>query len=217
VPAVGTSASSVNLSTVPETRAYGTGWAVPHKASKPSWFTTALQERTPPGTPVQAPPDAPLPSEVGIRPGAWVIAPYGCTMNFVFTKSSRYAIGAAGHCVDKVGDTVTLVTLAPGTENPVLVDIGQVIARHENGIGDDFALVSIRPELNEWVFPTTAVIGGRAGNASGQGPGPCGTTATGWRSGPAARRGQGRRSPGRPTRSDGTAPRSSATPAARCG
>lgn len=110
-----------------------------------------------------APADAPLPGEVGIRPGSWIIAPYGCTTNFVFQSSGALAIGTAGHCVDAVGDHVVLLTLAPGTENPVLVDIGAVVKRHENGIGDDFALVAIRPELAGWVSPTAAVVAGPCG------------------------------------------------------
>lgn len=105
----------------------------------------AAQGHSSPGTPVAAPLDAPLPSEVGIRPGSWMIEPYGCTMNFVFRKSGAYAIGTAGHCADKVG--VVLLTLAPGGSNPVLVEIGKVIALHDNGVGDDFALVSIYPQL----------------------------------------------------------------------
>lgn len=121
-------------------------------------------------TPLAAPTDAPLPSEVGIRPGSWMVSPAGCTMNFVFQKNGALAIGTAGHCVDKTGEHVILLTLAPGTENPVLVDIGTVITRHDNGIGDDFALVSIRPALNPWVSGTTALIGGPCGAYSGSGP-----------------------------------------------
>jgi hypothetical protein len=120
--------------------------------------------------PVAAPKDAPLPSEVGIRPGAWMIAPAGCTMNFIFSRSGQFAIGTAGHCVDEVGQNVVLLTLAPGGANPVLVDVGTVLARRDNGIGDDFALVSIRPELYPWVSPTTAVVGGPCGPYTGFGP-----------------------------------------------
>ena len=61
------------------------------------------------GVPVAAPNDAPLPSEIGIRPGAWMLSPSGCTMNFIFTRNGQYAIGTAGHCVDKVGDHVVHV------------------------------------------------------------------------------------------------------------
>lgn len=52
----------------------------------------------------------------------------------------------------------------------MLVNIGQVVARHDNGIGDDFALIEIRPELYPWVSPTTAVISGPCGEYYGFGP-----------------------------------------------
>ncbi len=172
-PAVGTAASAVALRSVADqARPYGEGFAVPLRAARPTWYTPALaaKVRLAGGQPVAAPTDAPLPSEVGIRPGAWMISPAGCTMNFVFRKSGSLAIGTAGHCVDKAGQRVVLLTLAPGAGNPVLVDIGSVITRRDNGIGDDFALVSIRPELYSWVSATTALIGGPCGAYYGSGP-----------------------------------------------
>jgi hypothetical protein len=171
-PAVGKAADSVKLRMVPGAVPYKKGWAVPLKGKRPSWYTAELARkvRRADGQPVAAPTDAPLPGEVGIRPGSWMIAPYGCTMNFIFKKSGNYAIGTAGHCVDKVGQSVVLLTLAPGGSNPVLVDIGSVIARHDNGIGDDFALVSIRPSLYSWVSPTMAVVAGPCGAYYGSGP-----------------------------------------------
>jgi len=148
------------------------GWAVPLRAATPAWFTADLAREVDEanGEPVAAPNDAPLPSEVGIRPGAWMIAPSGCTMNFVFAQQGSWAIGTAGHCVEAVGQEVVLLTLAPGTENPVLVEVGSVLAFRDEGIGDDFALVSIRPELNEWVSPTAALIAGPCGAYAGSGP-----------------------------------------------
>jgi hypothetical protein len=171
-PPVGTAASSVDLRTAPGAVPYGDGWAIPLEAAKPSWLTPELEQQViaAEGTPVAAPTDAPLPSEVGIRPGSWMISPAGCTMNFVFRQSGALAIGTAGHCVNRIGEHVILLTLAPGTENPVLVDIGTVITTHDNGVGDDFALVSIRPALNAWVSATTALIGGPCGGYYGSGP-----------------------------------------------
>ena len=43
-----------------------------------------------------APVDAPLPGEVGIRPGSWMISPFLCTMNFIFQNGGTLAIGTAG-------------------------------------------------------------------------------------------------------------------------
>jgi hypothetical protein len=170
-PVVGTKATEVNLRNVAGAEPYGGGYSIPLKAAQPSWYTDALARKvhSNPGVPVAAP-DAPLPGEVGIRPGSWMIEPYGCTMNFVFQSGSSYAIGTAGHCTDNVGQRVVLLTVAPGGSNPVLVDIGAVLARRDNGIGDDFALVSIEPVLNEWVSPTIGVVGGPCGVYSGSGP-----------------------------------------------
>ena len=169
---LGTDASSVDLSGAPGAVPYEDGWAIPMIGARPAWFSATLEQEVlaAGGMPVAAPQDAPLPSEVGIRPGSWMISPYGCTMNFVFTRSGAFGIGTAGHCVDDLKQHVILLTLAPGTSNPVLVDIGTAIARHENGIGDDFALVSINPALYPWVSGTTAVIGGPCGQYTGSGP-----------------------------------------------
>jgi hypothetical protein len=170
--AVGTDAATLDLTDTPGAVPYEQGWAIPLRGARPDWFTPTLERQVVEagGAPVAAPNDAPLPSEVGIRPGAWMIAPAGCTMNFIFQKSGALAIGTAGHCVDKLGESVILLTLAPGGSNPVLVDVGTVIARHDNGIGDDFALVSIRPQLYSWVSATTAVIAGPCGSYTGSGP-----------------------------------------------
>ena len=172
LPTIGTFASDVDLRQVPGTVAYGDGHAVPLRAARPDWYTTDLQQQVlaNPGVPVAAPQDAPLPGEVGIRPGSWEIDPYGCTMDFVFKKRNALAIGTAGHCVDKLGQHVVLLTLAPTNSNPVLVDIGTVIARHENGVGDDFALVSIYPSLYQWVNATIPVVAGPCGAYYGSGP-----------------------------------------------
>jgi hypothetical protein len=119
---------------------------------------------------VAAPTDSSLPSEVGIRPGAWILEPYGCTANFVFGSPGNYSIGTAGHGVDKVGDHVVLLTVAPNSGNPVLVDIGAATKRAESGIGNDFALISIRSDLQQWVSPTAAVVARPCGRYFGYQP-----------------------------------------------
>lgn len=128
----------------------------------------------------------------GIRPGSWMISPAGCTMNFVFgsaagnvprqvsrptrTGGKRRAraraarrqraragsaggtyIGTAGHCT-KVGDEVVLVA-APG----VLMNIGRTVKSVNRGIGNDFALVKVRPEMVQFVNPSMAHVGGPTG------------------------------------------------------
>jgi hypothetical protein len=170
-PAAGTPAAAAPLSAVPGATPYAGGWAIPLKAATPSWYTPALAARVhaSPGVPVALPNDAPLPSEIGIRPGSWMLEPAGCTMNFVFRSGTNFAIGTAGHCAN-AGDPVVLVTLAPGTANPVLVEIGTVSVSRNNGIGDDFALVPINPVLNAWVSPTMSVVAGPCGSYTGSGP-----------------------------------------------
>jgi hypothetical protein len=163
--------SSPDWRTVDGAVPYGSGHAIPLKAATPAWFTDELAARVhaASGAPVAAPSDAPLPGEIGIRPGSWMISPAGCTMNFVFGSPGAYSIGTAGHC-GKAGEAVTLLTLAPGGANPVLVDVGTVQKSVDGGIGNDFALVSIRPELQSWVSPTIAVVAGPCGSYGGAGP-----------------------------------------------
>jgi hypothetical protein len=175
--ATGASAATPSLGSLPDWSTvdgavpYGVGHAIPLKAATPAWFTDdlAAQVEAANGAPVPAPSDAPLPGEVGIRPGSWMIAPAGCTMNFVFGSPGSYSIGTAGHC-GKAGEDVVLLTLAPGGANPVLVDVGTIQKSVDGGIGNDFALVSIRPELQSWVSPTIAVVAGPCGSYTGSGP-----------------------------------------------
>jgi hypothetical protein len=169
-PPVGTLAANAELQALAVP--FEGGYAIALKGARSDWYTAQVEQQVlaAQGQPVAAPAEAPLPGTVGIRPGSWMISPAGCTMNFVFQKSGAFAIGTAGHCVDKLGEPVVLLTLAPGGANPVLVDVGSVIARHDNGVGDDFALVSIRPELYSWVSPTIAVVGGPCGAYYGSGP-----------------------------------------------
>ena len=117
-----------------------------------------------------APVDAPLPGEVGIRPGSWMISPFLCTMNFIFQSGGTLAIGTAGHCVD--GSKPVLLTLAPGGGNPVLVELGRVLLKRNAGIGKDYALVEIPPALHSWVFPTLATVGGPCGVFTANDPQP---------------------------------------------
>lgn len=184
VPKGGVDPTTVDPSSVKGSQRLADGsWAVPLRSAAPDWMTPELALAAGKG-PTPAPaaataavgPDVPLSGYIGIRPGSEMVEPYGCTMNFVFQKSGVYAIGTAGHCVDKVGQSVTLLTIAPGTppspENLVLVTIGNVISKSDNGIGSDFALVSIKPELQSWVFSTQAIVAGPCGSYLGDGTAP---------------------------------------------
>jgi hypothetical protein len=173
IPAAGTSTEGIDPASITGARQLeGGGWAVPARAARPSWVTDDLlvqASKRPTAAPAQAVADLPASGYVGIRPGSEMIAPYGCTMNFVFGSPGSYAIGTAGHCVDRLGDPVTLLTVAPGTDNPVLVTIGTAVKRVENGVGKDFALVSIRSELQSWVFTTIPQVLGPCGTYIGDG------------------------------------------------
>lgn len=142
------------------------------------------------GEAVQVPEDAEVPASAlaftGIRPGSWMVFPAGCTLNFVFgsveetttttttsngkgngkgpdedrsrggpqSSSGDAYIGTAGHCTE-VGDEVTIVA-APG----VLMNIGTTVKSVDDGVGNDFALIDVRPEMEPFVTPSTAYFGG---------------------------------------------------------
>jgi hypothetical protein len=141
------------------------------RAHRPSWFTPRLQQRVERNGVAAAPPDAPLPGQVGIRPGSMMISPFICTMNYIFQKGGTVAIGTAGHCLEG-NEPVVLLTVAPTGGNPVLVELGKVLLKRDAGIGRDYGLVEVPPERRDWVFPTIADIGGPCGIYSGGDPQP---------------------------------------------
>lgn len=139
----------------------------PLRAARPAWFTDALEAKVRRDGYAAAPVDAPLPGEVGIRPGSWMLSPYWCTMNFLFRKSGVLAIGTAGHCVDATKPI--LLTVAPGGGNPVLVELGRVLLKRNAGIGRDYALVEVPAAVRDWAFPTIGGVGGPCGVYTGMG------------------------------------------------
>src|SRR3954451_1133393 len=127
---------------------------------------------------------------VGIGPGTWLISlfcssvggqavPDGfawCTANFVFSNGTSYGLGTAGHCAakDALGSPVTAGVTPPpevcangGSCVPGLYAIGTFSKVHNNGLGDDFALISLYPRFNSWVRPTMQVFGGPTGSYLG--------------------------------------------------
>jgi hypothetical protein len=137
------------------------------EAPSPSWYTKRLHARVVAagkrGHGVPVPRRVDLPASglafAGIRPGAWIIAPATCTTNFVFGTRRNYFIGTAGHCA-KVGQQVTLLA-APG----VLMNIGRTVKSVNRGVGNDFALIDVRPRMEKHVNPSMTYFGGptRAG------------------------------------------------------
>ena len=144
--------------------------AIELKAPQPDWYTPALHERV--MAAAERGESVPIPEGVdydtsglaftGIRPGAWIIAPSGCTTNFVFGSASDYYIGTAGHCTE-VGDEVTLIA-APG----VLMNIGTTVKSVNNDVGNDFALIDVRPSMEQYVNPSMTYFGGPTGVGSPQ-------------------------------------------------
>jgi hypothetical protein len=142
----------------------------------PGWYTPELQREVvaagPSGVAVPAGVTIPTSSLVflGIRPGQLMLLTGEngtslCTSNFVFTNGANYFIGTAGHC-GEAGDQVTMLYLPGG-----LVDIGSVVlSTGDAGIGNDFALVSIKPALSGDVSPSMAYWGGPTGVYTGSGP-----------------------------------------------
>ena len=127
---------------------------------------------------------------VGIGPGTWLIslfcsniggvnAPDGfawCTANFVFKNGSTYGLGTAGHCgaAGALASPVTAVVTPPpevcangGSCAPGLYAIGTFQIVRNNGLGDDFALISIYPQFNSWMRATMPVFGGPTGSYLG--------------------------------------------------
>lgn len=95
-----------------------------------------------------------------------MMAPSQCTMGFLFRDASTgdYAIGTAGHCVNHVGQDVTVSVPSQGLQ----VNVGRVLLKWDQGPEDSFALVSIRPEVESLLHPAVPVAGGPCGVAAGQ-------------------------------------------------
>jgi hypothetical protein len=143
-------------------------YAIELKAPTPKWYTPELHNRVlaaaEDGRGVPLPANADVDSALlftGIRPGSWMITPAWCTLNFVFgdpAGTSGVYVGTAGHC-SSVGEAVTIIA-APG----VLMNIGTTVASIDNGIGDDFGLIEIRPEMIQFVNPSMAIVAGPTGS-----------------------------------------------------
>ena len=127
---------------------------------------------------------------MGLGPGTWLLSlfcsnvgghpvPTGfawCTANFVFRNGTQFGLGTAGHCgaSDALGSPVTAVVQPPpevcangGSCAPGLYAIGKFTKVHNNGLGDDFGLISLYPQFSSWVRPTMPVFGGPTGSYLG--------------------------------------------------
>lgn len=84
-----------------------------------------------------------------IGPGAFITAPEGCTLNFVFESKKRTFVGTAGHCTHRVGQRVHLDGYGA---------FGRVVFRQEEG-QDDVALIRIGRRHEHLVDPSIPLIG----------------------------------------------------------
>ena len=110
----------------------------------------------------------------GVGAAGCIVAPYGCTANFIFTDGASYYVGTAGHCSNSAGDRVTMQVDAT-----TIADVGTVTKRTPHPAGDgvpgsDFSLIRLDPAIvAEWgVNPAIPVIGGPNGVYTGCGPTP---------------------------------------------
>jgi hypothetical protein len=107
----------------------------------------------------------------GVSAGGCIVAPAGCTANFIFTDGASQYVGTARHCVDRVGQTVTMQV-----DTTTIADVGTVshMTSGEGVPGNDWALIRIDPAVAaEWgVNPAMPVIGGPQGIYTGCGPTP---------------------------------------------
>jgi hypothetical protein len=114
----------------------------------------------------------------GIRPGAWLLligkkSIGWCSAAHVYGAPGSYEISTAGHC-GKPGDVATVIgavgnNSALGATVPVLLDFGTFSVSHEAGLGNDWALIGVRPEYQSLVTPTMAFWGGPIGIYTAEG------------------------------------------------
>lgn len=134
----------------------------------PAWLDTDALARLRAGNPVAVPVGAAVPPlGMTIAPGSWLLFPNWCTLNFVFREASTGAIGigTAGHCIAPGQRAeVVMVDARPGGRLlATLRPIGIATRVWAGGIGHDFALIEVFPDLVPLVDP--AIRGAR---------GPCG-------------------------------------------
>lgn len=90
----------------------------------------------------------------GIRPGAYVkVGTPQCSLGFLLKAGAQWYASIAGHCAS-VGDEVRL---RDGTL------VGTAVFSRNEGIGEDFAVLRIRPEVEGLVDPAMCGWGGPTG------------------------------------------------------
>lgn len=104
----------------------------------------------------------------GVSANGCIVAPYGCTANFIFSDGSDWRkqpyIGTASHCSDKNGQTVIMQV-----DTTTLAEVGTVVKQTAGEEpGDDFALIKVFPEVAaKWGVNPAAPTGGPQGIYAG--------------------------------------------------
>ena len=102
----------------------------------------------------------------GVSAAGCIVAPAGCTANFIFASGSTRYVGTARHCVDQRGQEVTMQV-----DTTTLATVGTVshMTSGDGEPGNDWALIQIDPAVaSKWgVNPAVPVIGGPQGIYTG--------------------------------------------------
>src|SRR3954471_6696867 len=105
----------------------------------------------------------------GVSAAGCIVAPYGCTANFIFTDGTSQYVGTARHCTDNVGQEVAMQV-----DTTTIAVVGTVakMTSGEGEPGNDWALIKIDPAVAaKWgVNPAVPVVGGPQGIYTGCGP-----------------------------------------------
>ena len=141
------------------------------KRPSPAWLTDSLKERIhdagPSGVQVAAEylnTDCPGFQTRGVSANGCIVAPYGCTANFIFSDGSDWRtqpyIGTASHCTDRDGEPVIMQV-----DTTTLAEVGTVYRQTAGEEpGDDFAIIKIYPEVAaKWGVNPAIPTGGPQG------------------------------------------------------
>jgi hypothetical protein len=102
----------------------------------------------------------------GVSAAGCIVAPAGCTANFIFASGGSQYVGTARHCVNAIGEEVTM-QVDPTT----LAVVGTVayMTAGEGVPGNDWSLIKIDPAVaQKWgVTPSIPLVGGPSGVYTG--------------------------------------------------
>ena len=173
VPVLATSVGGVEQPYIPlELKTKAPEWWTPEvraaaqaAALQGKLYSPLTGEFVSPGTmptlPLSAPVNIPVgaPDYLFIRPGALALTESGflCTYNFIYAAGTQ--IGTAGHCPSYNNEPFYILSM-PAPTIPLVTALGTAANYHNNGIGDDWALININSAWRSWVDPNMAYVGG---------------------------------------------------------